>query len=131
MKLKEAVFEELAQSESPLGAYEVLASLEERNGKLAPTSIYRALNALVRERRAHRVESMNAFVCCRSEHCRERHVDGAVLSICDDCGFVEEHYDEELLQKLATLTERRGFRLSRRVIEIHGSCGACVQGGSE
>lgn len=128
MRLKEAVLEVLRSGGKPLGAYEILARLEARRGKLAPTSVYRALNALVAERLAHRVESMNAFIGCQSARCHERRPDGMVLSICDACGAVDEQFDDAVIRDLGALARRSGFRASRHVIEIHGRCGACDAG---
>jgi Fur family zinc uptake transcriptional regulator len=125
MPLKEAVLKTLQCAEKPLGAYAILAQIQPQKKKLAPTTIYRALSALVDEGQAHRIESMNAFICCRSERCREHPQQTAVFSICDDCGAVTEQVDPAVSRDLSVLATRIGFSATRHVIEIHGCCRMC------
>ncbi len=108
----------------PLSAYEVLAALRETYPKIAPPTVYRALAALVDTGRVHRLESMNAFVACQCD----RHPQAAILSICRDCGTVEESVAPELLAELSGVAGRSGFRPARHVIEIHGTCASCGAG---
>ena len=122
------ILELLRGSEQPLGAYEIIARLSEERGKIAPTTVYRALSALIDEGRAHRVESKNAYMACQCAAHGADDAKDAVFSICDDCGSVEEHVDAELLRNLAALTGRSGFSITRHVIEIHGRCASCVGG---
>ncbi|MGF1621408.1 MAG: Fur family transcriptional regulator [Rhodomicrobiaceae bacterium] len=106
----------------PMTAYEILDELRGEEAGLAPPTVYRALAALTEEGRAHRLESINSFVSCQCEH-----VDHApVLAICDDCGLVEEHADEIVMERLSAITRRTGFRARRHVVEVHGACGACA-----
>jgi hypothetical protein len=64
-------------------AYEILDAVRDK-GITAPPTVYRALNRLVEEGLAHRVESINAYVACAHSH----HSDGAVVfAICDNCGY--------------------------------------------
>ncbi len=111
----------LKRRAGPLTAYEILARLGGEGARIAPPTIYRALAALIDRGRAHRIESINAFVACQ----REEHGQGALLSICDDCGGVEEHVDRGIVRDLSALAGRSGFRPSRHVIEVHGLCGGC------
>lgn len=124
------ILELLRQSPQPLGAYDIVARLSKAHGKVAPTTVYRALSALIEEGRAHRVESKNAyFACRRAEHASARKKD-AVFSICDDCGAVHELVDDKLLSELTALTAQSGFVASRHVIEIHGRCAGCALGSA-
>lgn len=122
------ILELLGASETPLGAYNILARLQETEGKLGPPTVYRALSALVSQGKAHRIESKNAYVACQCVHQGDQH---AVLSICDDCGGVEELFDDALTKDLSDLAERAGFRPSRHVLEVHGRCGRCDAAESE
>ena len=105
----------------PISAYEVLECLREKNPRLSPTTIYRALAALAERGQAHRVESLNAFVACQ----RERHHHASILSICGDCGAVEESISADLLTRLSSIAGKSGFAPMRHVIEVHGQCGSC------
>ncbi len=116
------VLEVLQKNVRPMTAYEVLDKLKGEEAGLAPPTVYRALTALTEEGRAHRLESINAFVSCQCQH-----VDHApVLAICDDCGSVEEHADEIVMDRLTAITQSTGFRARRHVVEVHGSCVACT-----
>jgi Fur family zinc uptake transcriptional regulator len=107
-----------------LSAYEVLGALRESHPKIAPPTIYRALAALTARGRVHRLESMNAFIACQCD----RHMQAAILSICDACGTVEESVAPGLLEDLSSVAGRSGFRPARHVIEIHGLCASCGAG---
>ena len=81
----------------PMSAYEVLRCLREEHPRLAPPTIYRALAALTERGKAHRLESLNAFIACQCD----RHHDASILSICTDCGAVEENLSTDLLATLS------------------------------
>ena len=108
----------------PLSAYEVLGALRESHPRIAPPTIYRALAVLTARGAVHRLESLNAFIACQCD----RHMQAAILSICDDCGTVEESVDPDLLDALSSVAGKSGFRPARHVIEIHGLCASCGAG---
>lgn len=120
-KMQEEVLGVLRRQGKPCTAYDLLARLRERRASLAPPTIYRALTALVARGEVHRIESLNAFVACRAAG----HAQGAVLSICGDCGSVEEHVDAAVLGDLSALASRSGFAPTRHVVEVHGLCATC------
>lgn len=111
----------LRREGAPLSAYKVLAEMRRATPKMAPTTIYRALAALIKAGRVHKLESLNAFIACRSG--QQDH--SAVLSICDDCGQVEEAAAPEVLEALSALAGRSGFRPVRHLIELRGHCASC------
>ena len=111
----------LRSHRAPMSAYEILGCLREENPRLAPPTIYRALAALTDRGSVHRLESLNAFIACQ----RDRHRQASILSICGDCGVVEENVSVELLKKLSSIAGKSGFAPARHVIEIHGQCASC------
>lgn len=111
----------LQKNTGPLTAYEVLEHLRARHDKIAPPTVYRALAALTENGQIHRLESLNAYVTCQ----HEGHSHGAIMSICDDCGSVEERVSSELLSSLSSEMKKSGFSAARHVIEIHGTCANC------
>ena len=68
--------------------------------RLAPPTIYRALAALTDRGSVHRLESLNAFIACQ----HDRHRQASILSICNDCGGVEENVSTELLKGISNNT---------------------------
>jgi Fur family zinc uptake transcriptional regulator len=65
--LRQSVFQEIAGSHRAIGAYEVLDKLATRGERLAPISVYRAIDALVAAGLVHRL-SRNAFFACHAGH---------------------------------------------------------------
>ncbi|WP_380056754.1 Fur family transcriptional regulator [Falsihalocynthiibacter sp. SS001] len=112
----------LRLSDRPMTAYQILERLQAAEPDIAPPTVYRTLTALTDQGRAHRLESLRAFVPCRCNH--EESV--PVLAICEDCGSVEEHDGSDLLPKLTALTDKNAFRAERHIVEIHGQCVSCA-----
>ncbi|MEO0372004.1 MAG: transcriptional repressor [Pseudomonadota bacterium] len=114
----------LKSKNAAMSAYDILDVLRGDHPKIAPPTVYRALNALIEKGGVHRVESLNAFVACNSQE--HHHDHGSVMSICDDCGLVEENAAPELFDSLAGILGKAGFEAQRHVIEVHGVCSDCV-----
>lgn len=108
--------------EKPMTAYQILGELQETEPDIAPPTVYRTLSALTEQGRAHRLESIRAFVPCRCNHAERV----PVLTICADCGSVEEHDGSGLLADLTALTDQSNFRAARHIVEINGQCGRCA-----
>ncbi len=120
------VLEVLRGSSGSLSAYDVLGELRQVNPKVAPPTVYRALTALAEKGLVHRLESMNAYIACRSK----KHRQTPVLSVCDDCGAVEETMAPQILEALSDVAGAAGFALTRQVIELHGRCVVCRDGAA-
>ncbi|WP_254702294.1 Fur family transcriptional regulator [Roseivivax sp. THAF40] len=103
-------------------AYQILSRLQADEPDIAPPTVYRTLSALTDQGRAHRLESIKAFVPCRCSH----QDSVPVLAICDDCGAVDEHDGSAILPELTNLTDRNDFRAARHIVEIRGQCGRCA-----
>jgi Fur family zinc uptake transcriptional regulator len=123
---QELVLGVLAHSEGPLSAYDILDRLR-GDGVRAPLQVYRALDKLTERGLAHRLESLNAFVCCADAHCHERGSIG--FAICDRCGRVEEFAEEAVAKRLAGWAKGAGFAPSRMTIELRGLCAGCAAAG--
>lgn len=105
-----------------MSAYQILGQLQKDEPDIAPPTVYRALTALTDQGRAHKLESLKAFVPCRCDH----EASLPVLTICDDCGLVEEHDGGALLPKLTSLIAASRFVPDRHVFELHGRCATCA-----
>jgi len=122
--LRSEVLNIMRRRSEPVSAYELLAELQKTNSKTAPTAVYRALSALAERGSVHRLESMNAYVACQCD----AHQQPSILSICDDCGVVEEKVEPDLLSTLSSIVGKTGFVAQRHVVEVHGTCASCVSG---
>ncbi len=112
----------LVACDKPMTAYQILEQLQVAEPDIAPPTVYRTLSALTDQGRAHRLESIKAFVPCRCDHAESL----PVLAICEDCGTVDEHDGSDLLPKLTVLTDQNAFRAKRHIVEIRGLCDTCA-----
>lgn len=118
------VLEVLIEAGRALGAYDLIDLVAARAAKrIAPITIYRALEFLVENDLVHRIESRNAFLACPGGHGVHPQ---AVFMICETCGAVSETVSPQLENDLAALARTHGFRPRGRVIELTGCCGTCA-----
>jgi Fur family zinc uptake transcriptional regulator len=118
------VLQALLESHVPASAYDVIDRLAEHGeARLAPVSVYRALEFLTANNLAHRIESKNAFVACdRGDDCEP----GATLFlICDNCGAAAEASSDTLGSLVTAETKKREFMPRLRVLEVRGLCARC------
>jgi Fur family zinc uptake transcriptional regulator len=123
--IRRRVLEALAADHAPAGAYDVIDRLAREGDKPpAPITVYRALDFLLAQGLAHRIESRNAFVACSHDHAA---ADGApvVFLICENCGAVGEAATMDFAKALEALAQTSGFRPRAPVIEISGECAHC------
>ena len=86
--LRRLVFEEIAGSHDAVGAYDVLDRLARKTGeRMAPVSVYRAIDALLEAGVVHRLESRNAFFACHTPH---KGAHGTSRWSATACGMVAE-----------------------------------------
>ena len=103
-------------------AYDVIDRLAEHGRRLAPISVYRALDFLVENGFAHRIESRNAYVACdRGADCD---AEATLFLICDNCGAVGEASSDALGRVVAEARPRR-LPPAPPVLEIRGLCASC------
>lgn len=119
---REYVLEIVAESKTPLSAYDVLDALGTKLDKPKPPTAYRALEFLTEHGFIHRIESLNAYVTCGEDH----HHRGSQFMICDSCGQVEEVHMCHVPKGLENQSQKKGFTLSHWNAELHGRCKKCV-----
>ncbi len=120
-----AVYAEMRACGRPLSAYELIALLEQRQQrKVAPLTVYRHLDFLMRTGLVHRLQSVKTyFACDHPDHAHE-----SQFLLCDSCGQVDEVESSGLETLLAQIADERGFRPDNAVVEVKGMCGTCVVG---
>ena len=114
------------QSHTPVGAYDLLARLNRGGGKVAPITVYRALDFLMAQGLAHRIASLNAYMGCA--HVGRRgvgHDHAAQFLICTGCGSAAELESPALRRALARAVKGRGFLIDQQIVEISGLCPHC------
>lgn len=118
-----SAYAELLSSKRSLSAYDLIARLERRtNRKIAPLTVYRHLDFLIRVGLVHRLESTQSYFTCH--HPEDAH-EGQYL-LCSECGQIDEFDSTQLEKLLSQIADKRGFRSANAVIEIAGLCGQCA-----
>jgi len=120
--MRRRVLEALLASHAPLGAYELIDRLSVRGSRLAPITVYRALDFLREQGLVHRIESRNAFIACVHNHDSG---DPVVFLICEKCGAVGEAASAAVADTIKSASRAAGFRPKTPVIEISGICAHC------
>ncbi|HET6322582.1 MAG TPA: transcriptional repressor [Hyphomicrobium sp.] len=105
----------------PVSAYELIDELRDK-ASLAPQTVYRSLDRLIADGKAHRLESLNAFVACR----HPSHEGAAVFAICNDCGTATEFDEPAAVERLAGWARKAKFAVERMTLELRGRCHACT-----
>jgi Fur family zinc uptake transcriptional regulator len=107
----------------PVGAYDLLAAMQAEAGrKVAPPTVYRALDFLRQMGLVHRVESLNAYVGCRAPG-RPHDVQ---FMICRRCRTAVELDDRGVVASLDAAAAASGFAIEQRVVEVSGLCARCA-----
>ncbi len=104
----------------PVSAYEIIDHLRGK-ATLAPQTVYRALDRLIAQGSAHRLETLNAFVACA----HFSHAGAAVFAICDSCGTVTEFEEARAVAALAAWAKKAKFQTRAMTLELRGRCVAC------
>lgn len=119
----ELVLRLLHKSDKPLTAYEILDALKPEGINSAPI-IYRALDSLQQEGKAHKIKELGAFVACECD--KTHHHALSVLTICEDCHKVAELHDHKVIHQLENL-RKSGVRIAEdAVIELPIKCDDCT-----
>jgi Fur family transcriptional regulator, zinc uptake regulator len=121
--LRQRVFGEIAASHRAMGAYEVLDQLAARGERLAPISIYRALETLVAVGLVHRFESRNAFFACHAAHAKRQR---QLVLACEVCGRIAELDGGRVFAAIDKTVGGAAFSPKSALVEVWGLCATCA-----
>lgn len=123
-KLRQDVFQEIASTYTSIGAYDILARLAEKGTRLAPISVYRAIDALIEAGVIHRLESKNAYFACR----RLDHATGRrpIFLACERCNAVQEVDSEGIFDTIDRVSRAANFQPRVKFVEVSGLCRSCA-----
>lgn len=105
-------------------AYDLQEDMQARHqGRVAPTTVYRALDFLQEHKLVHKVDATNTFFACDHSHCDHL----SLLLICTACGRVEEvpglPHEAPALGGLLQTAAQHGF--TPQAIEVKSLCANC------
>ena len=123
--VRRRVLEMLLAEHRAHGAYEILDNLRAEGLGSQPPVSYRALEFLVKNGFAHKIERLNAFIACA--HLAENHA--PVFLICRACDSVAEIYTDLARGVLGRAAKTVGFQIERTAVEVEGICTTCHEGG--
>lgn len=115
------IVDALRDAGRPVSAYEIIDQLRSQ-ATLAPQTVYRALDRLIAQGSAHRLESLNAFVACS----HLRHKGSAIFAICRDCGTVTEFDEVRAVDALTAWASKARFTVETMTLELRGRCAECL-----
>lgn len=115
------VLEILLEEPRALGAYEVLERMKAEGLGAQPPAAYRALDFLITNGFAHRIEGLNAYVACAFPG--QPHSPAFVY--CGICGKVGETARPLDPDPFGLAAEHEGFHIEATVIEARAVCSEC------
>lgn len=120
--LREQVLELIWQSHRPLGAYHLMDELgRAATRRVAPPTVYRALDFLLEQGLIHRINALNAYVGCPSpEHQHANH-----FLLCRTCGVAVEIDSAPIAERVEQNAEAAGFEIEQLSLEVTGLCPDC------
>ena len=124
---RQMVLELLWRSHQPVGAYALLEMLREAratDAAPAPPTVYRALDFLVAQGLAHRLETLNAYIGCP----RPRHDHKGQFLICTRCNNAVEVFMNDVHHALNECASTYAFEIQNETVELVGMCATCRAG---
>ena len=115
----------ISGSDQPMGAYDIMERLRGDQPRIAPPTVYRALEFLLAEGLIHKLESLHAYVGCQHPD----HPHFSQFLICKDCGEVDELHSAVINSSLDKAAREKGFAPDRSTVEVVGQCGRCRSAG--
>lgn len=119
-KGRRRVLEILLQEHRALGAYDILGMLADEGFASQPPVVYRALDFLVANGFAHKIQKLNSYVACTNPCANHT----PVFLICSSCETVVEAA-ASLSATLGKVAEGVGFTIETTVVEAEGICPSC------
>jgi len=127
--IREQVFTLICQSHKPLGAYAILDLLaetirkENNKRRIAPPTVYRALDFLQEHGLVHRIATLNAYIsCCKPSGSHQSH-----FLICRHCDNTVEFTSNDLTHAIDKGATSANFEVDSACVEIIGICPRCLQ----
>lgn len=126
--VRRRVLEILLRRHRARAAYDILEDLKRDGLGSQPPAVYRALEFLIREGLAHRIERINAYAACTRPDGNPGAGHTPAFLICRDCGAVAETESGLGQGRLGAAARASGFVIERVAVEALGLCPACAGG---
>jgi Fur family zinc uptake transcriptional regulator len=115
--IRERVYRELVQSGGPVGAYDLVDRLSSEKKRLAPVTIYRALDFLRDAGLVHRLATQNSYVISHGQP----DVNAMKIMFVDSkTGETIEVHSSEVAEAVRKAAEQAGFSSVSPIMEVEG-----------
>ena len=118
---RKEVLELLLRRGGSAKAYDLQDDMRVRHGRIAPSTVYRALEFLMAQHLVHRVDALNTFIVCNSDH-QAHH---PLLLVCSNCEAVTELQDDAAYAAVRKKLRQADAGFVESDIEVKGICGQC------
>ena len=115
--IRERVYRELVQSGGPVGAYDLVDRLSSDKKRLAPVTIYRALDFLRDAGLVHRLATQNSYIV---SHGQPEVNAMKVMFVCTKTGQTVEVHSKEVAEAVRKAAEEAGFKNLSPFVEVEG-----------
>src|SRR3712207_3659244 len=112
--IRRKVLKVLLGTRKPLGAYDLADMLVSQGRRMAPITVYRALDFLIEQGLAHRLASRNAYIASTGSH------GTAAFLICEACGEATEIACPDVAETVHRVLTAQGYQPPARALEITG-----------
>ena len=119
---EELILSALRKSRRPLSAYSLLEKVKKFGVRSSPI-VYRALETLVKQGEAHKINELNAYVACACDAGHSHEV--SVLTVCQGCKCVNELHDHAIIHHLIKLRDLDVNLSQAAVLELPVTCKDC------
>ncbi|MBB3017183.1 Fur family zinc uptake transcriptional regulator [Microvirga lupini] len=117
--IRRRVLEVLLGAAKPLGAYDLADVLASQGRRMAPITVYRALDFLIEQGLAHRLASRNAYIASTGSR------GTPAFLICEACGEATEITCPDVAETVHKVLANQGYQPLSRALEITGRCPHC------
>lgn len=123
----------LAETPTPVSAYEIRDALQAAGEKVDVVSVYRILDCLEEQQLIHRLVGQPTgsakVIRCRldhEDHCHREQPDHCHhLLVCEACGTIDEIHCVGLSPVMKDIQQQTGFKTRRHTMELAGRCARC------
>lgn len=120
--IRRRVLEALHDLDRPLGAYDLVDLFGAQGRRMAPITIYRALDFLIEQGLVHRLASRNTYIASSTASSGR---ETTAFLICDGCEYVTEVTSPDVTDTVLKVLQERGYQPRTRILEITGRCAHC------
>jgi Fur family zinc uptake transcriptional regulator len=117
--IRRKVLEVLLEASKPLGAYDLVDMLASQGRRMAPITVYRALDFLIEQGLAYRLASRNAYIAGSGSS------GTTTFLICEACGDAAALASSDVADTVLKVLTQQGYQPRARALEITGRCPHC------